>query len=74
MICGWKSISEYTGRSRGTLLKMVKEQGFPIQKLFGKPTTTRQAVEKWFEDRLKVTESAYEGLSPKQINDRMLVL
>ena len=73
MLTGWKQLSEYTGRSRGTLLKLVKEQQFPIQKLFGKPTTTRRAIERWFEDRLKVTESAYAGLSQNQISNRLLV-
>ena len=72
MICGWKQIQSYTGRSRNTIKKLVESDGFPVRTIMGKPTSTKRAIERWFEDRLKVT-STYEGLSQNQISNRLLV-
>ena len=53
MITGWKSISQHTGFSRNTIIKLVKEEDFPVQYIATKPTTTSQSIQDWFKARLK---------------------
>lgn len=53
MITGWKNIIEHTGFSRRTIIRLTREEGFPLQYIATKPTTTDQAMQKWFEKRLK---------------------
>jgi len=57
MITGWKSIIEHTGFSRNTIVKLMKEEGFPLQYIATKPTTTEQAIQKWFDKRIKQSKS-----------------
>jgi predicted DNA-binding transcriptional regulator AlpA len=52
MITGWKSITQYTGFSRNTIVKLMREEGFPLQYIATKPTTTDQAIQEWFKKRL----------------------
>ncbi len=56
MITGWKSIIEHTGFSRNTIVKLMKEEGFPLQYIATKPTTTDQAIQKWFEKRIEQSQ------------------
>jgi len=53
MITGWKSIAEHTGFSRNTIVRLMKEEGFPLQYIATKPTTTDQAIQEWFKKRLE---------------------
>jgi predicted DNA-binding transcriptional regulator AlpA len=53
MITGWKSITKSTGFSRNTIVRLVKEEGFPVQYIATKPTTTNRAIQEWFEKRIK---------------------
>ena len=53
MITGWKSITEHTGFSRNTIVRLWKEEDFPLQYIVTKPTTTAQAIQEWFKGRLK---------------------
>lgn len=57
MITGWKNITEHTGFSRKTLIRLMREAAFPVQYIATKPTTTEQAIEKWFEMRLKTPQT-----------------
>lgn len=52
MLTGWKSIISYTGFSRNTLKRLMKDEGFPIAYIASKPTTTEPAVEAWFATRI----------------------
>ncbi len=52
MITGWKNIIQHTGFSRKTIIHLMKQEGFPLQYIAQKPTTTDQAIQKWFEKRL----------------------
>ena len=52
MLTGWKDITQYTGFSRNTIVKLVKEESFPLQYIAKKPTTTEQAISEWFKNRL----------------------
>ena len=71
MITGWKSISAETGYSRNTLKKLVDEESFPIQWIASKPTTTANAIEQWFLNRLNNVASSYAGMSSAEITQRM---
>ncbi len=73
MLTGWKDITEYTGRSRGTLVKLTKNEGFPIQTIVGKPTLTRQSVDVWFKGRAEIGESAYNSMTESEIRDAIMV-
>ena len=53
MITGWKNITEHTGFSRRTILRLMKEEDFPLQYIATKPTTTDQSIQEWFANRLK---------------------
>lgn len=53
MITGWKSITEHTGFSRNTIVRLWKEEDFPLQYIATKPTTTAQAIQEWFKKRLE---------------------
>jgi predicted DNA-binding transcriptional regulator AlpA len=53
MLTGWKDITKYTGFSRNTLKKLIKNEKFPLQYIASKPTTTNQAIQEWFKARLK---------------------
>lgn len=53
MITGWKSITEHTGFSRNTIVRLMKEEGFPLQYIATKPTTTDQAIQEWFKRRIE---------------------
>jgi len=53
MITGWKSITESTGFSRRTVIRLMKEEGFPLQYIATKPTTTDQAIQEWFKKRIE---------------------
>ena len=74
MLTGWKEISQFTGRSRGTILKMAKKDGFPLLTYYGRPTTTKRAIERWFKGHLKEKASAYQNLSKEDVRGRLLVL
>jgi predicted DNA-binding transcriptional regulator AlpA len=52
MLTGWKVIVQYTGFSRNTLKRLIKEERFPIQSIATKPVTSKQQIEKWLEKRL----------------------
>jgi len=52
MITGWKKITEHTGFSRNTIVKLIKEENFPVQYIATKPTITDQAINEWFKNRL----------------------
>jgi predicted DNA-binding transcriptional regulator AlpA len=52
MLTGWKVIVQYTGFSRNTLKRLIKEEKFPIQIIATKPVTSQQQIEKWLEKRL----------------------
>ena len=52
MITGWKRITEYTGFSRNTIVRLYKEEAFPLRYIATKPTTTAQAVQEWFKKLL----------------------
>jgi predicted DNA-binding transcriptional regulator AlpA len=58
MITGWKNITEHTGFSRNTIVRLMKEEGFPLQYIATKPTTTAQAIQKWFDNRIEQSKSA----------------
>lgn len=60
MITGWKSISEHTGFSRNTIIRLMDEEDFPLQFIATKPTTTDQAIQEWFKKRLKEKKSAHK--------------
>jgi len=53
MITGWKDIQNHTGFSRNTIIRLVKEEDFPLQYIATKPTTTEQAISGWFKNRLE---------------------
>lgn len=57
MLTGWKSITQYTGFSRMTILKLAdpakQDPPFPLEYIASKPTTTRSAVQEWLQARLK---------------------
>jgi predicted DNA-binding transcriptional regulator AlpA len=53
MITGWKDIEKHTDFSRNTLLKLVKDEKFPLRYIATKPVTTKQAIQEWFENRLR---------------------
>lgn len=53
MITGWKNITEHTGFSRNTIVRLMKEDGFPLQYIATKPTTTDQAIQEWFKKRIE---------------------
>ena len=69
MLNGWKEITGYAGRSRGTLLKMVEEDLFPIRILRGKPTITEDSINEWFKN--PPIPSAYSGMDSSEITERM---
>jgi predicted DNA-binding transcriptional regulator AlpA len=52
MLTGWKDITKYTGFSRNTIKKLMKNEGFPLQYISTKPVTTQQAILAWFLLRL----------------------
>lgn len=58
MITGWKDIINYTGYSRSTLVRLMKAESFPIQIIARKPTTTDQAIQKWFDERVEQSKAA----------------
>jgi len=58
MITGWKSIAKHTGFSRNTIIRLTKEEGFPVQYIAKKPTTTAQAIQDWFKTRLESSKPA----------------
>ena len=73
MYSGWKAVENAAGgRSRNTLLKWQKERGFPIKVISGKPTTTDQAINDWFDKQASEQESAYSGLSSEEISKRLV--
>jgi predicted DNA-binding transcriptional regulator AlpA len=53
MITGWKKITEHTGFSRRTIIRLMREEGFPLQYIATKPTTTDQSIQEWFKKRLE---------------------
>jgi hypothetical protein len=57
LLNGWKAICEYTGFSRRTLLKLIKNQDFPIVYIAGKPCLTEQSMNEWFANFLKQRNS-----------------
>lgn len=60
MITGWKDITKYTGFSRNTLKKLLREENFPLQYISSKPVTTEQAISEWFKARFKKVKSSYQ--------------
>jgi len=58
MITGWKKITDHAGFSRNTIIKLAKEENFPLRYIAKKPVTTEQAIQDWFKNRLKQTAKA----------------
>ncbi len=52
MLTTWKIITKFTGFSRNTLKKLVREEGFPIAFIAGRPTTTRTQIEHWIAKKI----------------------
>jgi predicted DNA-binding transcriptional regulator AlpA len=52
MLTTWKIITKFTGFSRNTLKKLVREEGFPVAIVAGRPTTTRTLIEDWITSKL----------------------
>lgn len=55
MITGWKEITKHIGLSRNTIVRLMKEERFPLQYIATKPVTTDRAVQEWFQKRLENT-------------------
>jgi hypothetical protein len=53
LLTGWKNIVNYTGFSRGTILRLVKEDDFPLKYIATKPTTCETLIAEWLRDQLK---------------------
>ena len=53
MLTGWKSIAEYTGLSRNTILKLVDTEAFPLQYIGDKPVSSKKWIQDWLDTRIK---------------------
>ena len=53
MITGWKEITKYVGLSRNTIVRLMKEEKFPLEYIATKPVTTDRAVQDWFQKRVE---------------------
>ena len=51
---GMKAISAHeNGKSEATILKLIRQEGYPARKMLGVWSTTSKLVEEWREDRLR---------------------
>ena len=51
---GWKDIcNELGGISLGTARHLAHDEGLPVTYIGGKPTTTKDALKAWVENRVK---------------------
>lgn len=46
-LSGMKAICEYFDRSAPTILKLIREEGFPAQKIRGEWESDTELVDKW---------------------------
>jgi len=53
MLTGWKEIRQFTKRSRFILLKLRKEQNFPLIYLEGVWTSDEELIRQWMSERIK---------------------
>jgi predicted DNA-binding transcriptional regulator AlpA len=44
---GMKEICEYVKRSESTVLKLIRQEGFPAKKVLGEWMSSGAAIEKW---------------------------
>jgi len=49
-------ITQYTGFSRNTIKRLVKEESFPLIYIASRPVTTRQQIETWIEMKMAEEE------------------
>ncbi len=56
MLTTWKMITQYTGFSRNTIKRLVKEESFPLIYIASRPVTTRQQIETWIEMKMAEEE------------------
>lgn len=52
MLTGWKDITAHAGYSVNTLKSLMRDEGFPVQYVKGKPTVTPGMIEDWLRSRL----------------------
>jgi len=46
-LSGMKAICEYIGRSAPTVLKLVREEGFPARKIRGEWSSDSDLIDRW---------------------------
>ncbi|UJX41703.1 hypothetical protein K9F62_03100 [Desulfovibrio sp. JY] len=52
MLTGWKDITAHAGYSVNTIKALMRDEGFPVQYVKGKPTVTPGMIEDWLRARL----------------------
>lgn len=60
---GMKQIVDHMKRSEATVLKLIREEGFPAVKIAGSWESTTEQIEKWRE--LKVSGASLEEIERK---------
>jgi len=52
VLTGWKDITAHAGYSVNTIKALMRDEGFPVQYVKGKPTVTPGMIEDWLRSRL----------------------
>lgn len=74
LLTGWKDLTNFCGFSRGTIVRLIQEDNFPVTYIARKPVATIPSITKWVESRFNLSnkpKSSFEGLSPNEIRERM---